>query len=178
MAQKFQIINKSLIVADTILMKDVVDESLGSIYYDIKQLEDNDIVILVFRGGAVAGQTELFVARLADTTDFAGTVFTRETFKAFARTNFGFVGEGTPIGSVGNLVKIVTAARTGMFTVNKGFTSLIAYISVNTNTGDMTIDGLTYKVDQFFSINWDKNDGNADIVFDLGTNVINTTEIR
>jgi hypothetical protein len=98
MAKKIELIEKSLVITDTVLAKIVAEFPSKDIYFDTQELEKVTPVVKFYDTNGTNEQSSgVFQAPLADCIDVDLVAFTASTFRDFCRVSLGFsVAPGGP----------------------------------------------------------------------------------
>jgi len=99
MAYKFEIVNNSLVVTNTTENKVILDQPKQNIYYNVKYLLLDSLIVLHDTQAIHKEQRALLPIGLANAVDSTNTPFTLNSFIDFCRGNLGFAistGGSTP----------------------------------------------------------------------------------
>jgi len=131
MAKKFEIIENSLVVTDTISGAILLDAPKSDVYHDVDALEKNSKVKIYDTSGVNPRSSGLATYDLSETTDSGGTPFTEATFLAFSRANLGF-----------NTASGGSEANNGFADYNDGLTAITPIVLTANVWTDVTNDKL------------------------------------
>ena len=98
MANKFEIIENSLVVTDTNEGKILLDAPKNDLYYINSDLE-GELVVLYNTSSSNKHGSKIHTSNLSDAVDESNSAFTKETFINFCRENLGFNKGGAESGS-------------------------------------------------------------------------------
>jgi hypothetical protein len=142
MAKKIELIEKSLVITDTVLAKIVAEFPSKDIYFDTQELEKATPVVKFYDTNGTNEQSSgVFQAPLADCIDVDLVAFTASTFRDFCRVSLGFSSApGGPGWS-----KTVTTAEIGTDQNDfspVGWDSSIAFLRLDPVSSNIEITGI------------------------------------
>lgn len=79
----------SIVVTDTVAVKDIIDVPAKLVYYDLDELVNNENIRLLHISTSDSLHQRFPTIALADAINSADEAFTVDSFKTFARTNLG-----------------------------------------------------------------------------------------